>query len=271
MPTGNPLLGGESFNIAGGMILEILLLLTGALLTGVIKGSVGLGSGILPVTVLSIFLPPDQVVVLLYPVMLTTTLFSLVPNWKKWNTTMLKILLPSSILGSWLGVLLLVAITNNVLRITVGALALLFVINEYFKTRKSNSENEKSKKKGWVFYAVAIIIGFCGGVMSSLIHSGGLIFSMFLLRLNLSNKSFVATLVALMAVNDLVKGLFYGQAQLIDLSSIALLIGIVILGIIGVAGGNWIQKFISVKHFRLIILTVLTISGSSLFFSGMSF
>lgn len=46
---------------------HIVFFLFAAFLTGSIKGSFGVGSGILPVFLLSLYLPPEKVIVILYP------------------------------------------------------------------------------------------------------------------------------------------------------------------------------------------------------------
>jgi uncharacterized protein len=243
-------------------LFELIFLLFGSLLTGIIKGSIGIGSGIVPVSILAIFLPPDQTVVSLYPAMLATTLFSLVPYWKKWDVRSLKIMGPLSIAGTLIGVAILIYSTPEILRVLVGTIAILFVLNEFYKERKQEeSDNVKYYK------TLASASGFVGGIMSSMIHSGGVIFSMLLLRLKLSKETFVATLIVLMAVNDICKGILYGSANLISISMLSLfLIGL--FSLIGVGLGVYLCRFISLKYFKWLIRGVLLFSGLMLFVTG---
>jgi uncharacterized membrane protein YfcA len=245
------------------ILSEVILLLCGALLSGIIKGSIGIGSGLVPVALLAIFMPPDQVVVLLYPAMLATTIFSLVPYWKKWDVKSLKILGPLSILGTWIGVSVLAYSSPEILRILVGTVAILFVLNEYYKSRKNN-EPETIKH----YKLIGTSAGFIGGMMSALIHSGGVIFSMFLIKLKLPKESFVATLIMMMTINDICKGILYGNANLIDFSNLYVLLFVGVFSIVGVGIGVYLCKYIPVKYFNLIIRYVLLFSGIMLFVSG---
>jgi uncharacterized membrane protein YfcA len=238
--------------------MESILIILGALVAGAIKGSFGIGSGILPVALLSLLLPPDRVVVLLYPAMLVTTFASLIPNWGKWDVRLLYLLIIPSLIGVAIGALMLMVASTGIIRIALGFLAILFVCAEWWRLRKGSMTYEATKKVSWW---KASVVGLFGGMMSSLAHAGGVVISMYLVRLGFSKEAFLATLIATMAINDVIKGVVYGFSGLVQLEDLGIAALSALAGIIGVKTGTHFLRLISVKRFREVSLGLLVISG----------
>ncbi|WP_164985079.1 sulfite exporter TauE/SafE family protein [Ammoniphilus sp. CFH 90114] len=237
--------------------MEHILYLIGALAAGIIKGGFGIGAGILPVAFLSLFLPPDRVIVMLYPAMLMTTLFSLIPYWGKWDLSILKLFIPASLIGTWIGVSILALTPGNILRIVLGLLALTFVWNEWNRKRKKTTLPEDHIRPWWE----SGLAGIFGGMASSLAHAGGMVFSMYLVRLGLTKERFVATLIIAFTISDIMKGFFYSQLDMLQLVDLYTLITTALAGLIGVVGGTWLQRSISLERFQVVILGLISISG----------
>jgi uncharacterized membrane protein YfcA len=241
-------------------LLGVFFLVLGAFLAGSIKGSFGVGAGILPVALLSIVFPPDRAVVLLYPVMLVTSLASLTNNWGKWDRYILLYILPSVLVGTVIGTTILVHSPPNILRLLLGVLTLFFVLNEWRLMKKDSvelPEENQSKRSSLVM----TLIGIMSGLTSSLAHGGGMIVSMYLVRLKLTKVCFLSTLIACLAINDLLKGFVYGYAGLLSLVDLQIYIITIIVGIIGVKIGAYFLSNVSPDRFKLAILGLLALSG----------
>lgn len=118
-------------------------------------------------------------------------------------------------------------------------------------------KENQSKRSGLVM----TLIGTMTGLSSSLAHGGGMVVSMYLVRLKLTKVCFLSTLIACLAISDVMKGIVYGYAGLLSMSDMFIYIITIIIGLIGVKVGGFLLYTVSPYRFKLAILGLLTLSG----------
>jgi uncharacterized membrane protein YfcA len=103
----------------------VALAAAAALVLGLLKTSVGGGIGLTLTPLLTLILPPSAVLGLLGCLMVLSDPISLRMYWRRWETGLLRRLIPASLVGIALGAWLLAGLSEAGLRRLIGAAALL--------------------------------------------------------------------------------------------------------------------------------------------------
>src|ERR1700737_3906068 len=92
------------------------------LLTSISKGSLGLGLGVVAVPLMALHLPVPVVVTLLVPILCLTDLLTLWQYRGEWSWPLLRIVIPAALVGIGLGALAIHHLSEEWLRLGVGAI-----------------------------------------------------------------------------------------------------------------------------------------------------
>jgi uncharacterized membrane protein YfcA len=245
---------------------EYAIIAIAAVGSAVIKNGVGIGAGIFMLPFLSLVLPAKLALGLGAPIMLVSDTAGLVYYWKEWDKKKLLLLVPPAFLGVILGATMIKAIPGEQFRFWVGLFAIVFSTYELLKMRFTKPRasgvwhNWVSKRKK----TLALLFGFLGGVASSVIHAGGLVMSVYLIQNARDKRMFVGTFVLFFAIMNSLKVLVYLQIDILT-AKMALLVAVISpLIILGGFLGNTLNKRVSQRTFRFVILTAILIIGISL-------
>jgi uncharacterized membrane protein YfcA len=115
---------------------------------------------------------------------------------------------------------------------------------------------------------VGFLIGLLGGVASAISHAGGVIFSIYMLRLQMAKSAFVGTIVAVFFLSDLLKIGVYWKMKLLTPQMLLLVGWMIPVVIVGSFLGYLLHKRIPAGLFEKIILGfVLIVSIRLIFFT----
>lgn len=184
--------------------MEWLIVAIVSLGTSFVKTAFGLGAGVLFGPVLALFLEPRQAMGMTAPVMFLSSVAALAAHWRRWDWPVLRRLLPTALAGLWLGSVFLAQAPAPHLRRAIGVAAVSFAVVQVARLRRGAAV---SPAGDWA-PGPALLLGFTGGVVSGIAHSGGLFFSMYLLP-RLEKVAFVASLTATLMVVDLFRLVSY--------------------------------------------------------------
>ena len=98
------------------------------LINGVTKSGFGGGMGVLSVPLMALIIAPAQAAAILLPILLVMDVLGVMHYYNKWDAANLRILLPAALVGVFLGLLFFRFLTNDHIRILVGAIAMLFTL-----------------------------------------------------------------------------------------------------------------------------------------------
>lgn len=245
---------------------EYAIIAIAAIGSAVIKNGVGVGAGIFMLPFLSLVLPAKFALGLGAPIMLISDTAGVVYYWKEWDKNELRLLLPPAFLGVILGASMIKAIPTELFRFWVGLFAILFSSYQLLKLKLSKPE----ALSGWANWVpkpkktLAMFFGFLGGVASSVIHAGGLVMSPYLIQKLRDKRAFVGTFVLFFAIMNFLKVIVYLRIQILT-SEIVLLAAIIApLIILGGFWGNALNKRVSQKTFRGIVLAAILVIGITL-------
>ena len=106
--------------------------------------------------------------------------------------------------------------------------------------------------------------GFLGGVASSVIHAGGLVISFYLIQGARDKRAFVGTFVLFFAIINLLKVFAYVKIDILNVEIVLLAAILSPLIILGGFWGNALNKRVSQKTFRAVVLALILIIGVTL-------
>lgn len=175
-----------------------LLAVTAVVLIGLSKGEFDGGLGVVTVPLMSFSISPVQAAAILLPILCFMDLMSLRVYWKRWVTAEFLILIPGAIAGVIVGALIFRFLSDSVVKLLVGLVALAFTAHHLLVTRR---QIEPSHWPGWS----GKIAGGVAGFTSFIAHAGGPPVNMYLLRRPLDKTSFVATTVLFFSIVNYVK------------------------------------------------------------------
>jgi len=245
---------------------DYAIIAVAAIGSAVIKNGVGVGAGIFMLPFLSLTLPAKVALGLGAPIMVVSDMAGVVYYWKEWDKKELLLLLPPAVLGVVLGASMIKLIPNELFRFWVGVFAIGFSSFELFKLRQSKTNasavwmNRVPKPKK----VMPLFFGFAGGVASSVIHAGGLVMSFYLIQGARDKRAFVGTFVLFFAIINLLKVFAYVNIHILNVEIVVLAAILSPLIILGGFLGNALNKRVSQKTFRAVILALILMIGINL-------
>ncbi len=236
----------------------IVLIVLVLLLTGLVKGAIGIGLAVIPVSMLSGFVDPRFVLALMVAPAVATNLWQSTHAGAGLRISLLRFwpLILAYMVGTWGGAQLMVSVDTAVLIGILGAVVVAFSIFSYVQPQLRIPRRHES----WL----GSVAGAAGGIMNGLTTVNGPPLVMYLVALGLQRDSFVGAygVIALcgavpLAVSYAAVGVLGPQEAV---ASVLALIPI----FAGLALGEALRRFIDPVFFRRILLAALIVLGLNL-------
>jgi uncharacterized membrane protein YfcA len=234
------------------MTILMVVVFAGAFITS----GFGIGGGVLMTSLFIVFLPPKFGIGLLAPLMLLISAAGVRQYWKQWEKHHLLVLLPSSLVGIWLGTYLLAEIPPEIVRKTVGVLALAFGTIQFLVIDRPEWRN-RLRPPTWQ----GVGFGFGSGISSALAHTGGIVFSFYLLPHSRTKEIFIGTTVFLFCTSGLIKVGAYVYYGILTWPILLLSLTLIPALIIGSVTGKWLNRRISNKLFMRLVSIFIALMG----------
>ena len=136
------------------------------LLTGVSKGGFG-GIALFAVPLMAMTISPVQAAGILLPILILMDVVSVTAYRKYFDKSVLKLMIPGAVIGIVLGGLIAGYVSDRVVLILVGTVALTFSLYSVFKPRGKASFIKDNTPVGVV---ASLVAGFTSFIALSLIH-----------------------------------------------------------------------------------------------------
>lgn len=228
---------------------------------GLSKGGFS-GVGIAATPLLALYLPPLEAAALLLPVLITQDLISIYVYRREWDASNLKIMLPGAVAGMTLAWLLASYISDNAVRITVGLIGLIFVIDVWRK--RARIEPTRMGPAGGVFW------GAVSGFTSFMTQAGGPPFQVYVLPQRLPKLVLVGTTTIFFAVVNALKIVPYFALGQFHASNFATSLALLPMAIIANFMGIWLVKHTPTNLFYNIAYALLLVISLVLLWQGCS-
>lgn len=230
------------------------------LLCGMSKGGFGGGISILAVPLIVLAIPPVQAAAILLPILIAMDLFALRNFRGQCSTENLKIILPGAVIGILIGTFTFSYLSADMIRILIGAIAVIFTLNHWFK-QSVTQEVKLNKVKGIIWSTIA-------GFTSFGVHAGGPPISIYLLPQNMDKKILMGTFAWFFTVVNVVKLIPYTWLGAFDDTNVATSFVLMPLAPVGVALGYFLLNKVSVNTIYRISYFFLFLAGISLLYKG---
>jgi hypothetical protein len=231
-------------------------------LVGMSKGGLGAMLSAITVPLLALVLPVKDVIGMMPPVLMFADLFAVGVHWKKWNTGIVLLLIPASLVGLTIGTLFLANAPARWIRVVLGIIMILFAIYKLLEDRLLSGLTYKPRK--WH----GLLAGSVAGFTSSVAHSGGPPVGMYLLLQDLRPRVFAATSAFFFFILNYIKVPFYLAADVFNLELLWQLLWLLPLVPLGVWVGKRLVVRVSKERYDRIILALLVLSALLLFLTG---
>jgi hypothetical protein len=229
------------------------------IILGLSKGGFsGIGTATTPM--LALVLPPLEAAALILPVLIIQDVISVYVYRRDWDAGNLKILLPGAVAGMALAWLLAAFITDNAVRITVGLIGIVFVLDAWRK--RMQIEPRRMGPAGGLFW------GTVAGFTSFMTQAGGPPFQVYVLPQRLPKMTLVGTTTIFFAVVNALKIVPYfalGQFHPANFATSLLLLPVAVAANFA---GIWLVKHTPTGLFYNVAYVVLFIISVVLLWQG---
>lgn len=238
------------------------LAILAVLLVGISKSGFGGGLGVLAVPLMSLVVAPPQAAAILLPLLIGMDMMTVYHYRRTFHRKNLQILLPGAMLGIGLGSLFFRYLSDAHIRILIGGMALVFVIN-YFIQNRSRSATPEANLSGLFWGAVA-------GFTSFGVHAGGPPVNIYLLPQRLDKTLFVGTTVIFFTVVNLVKVVPYALLGQFSTANFYISLLLAPCAWLGVMTGVRLHRRINEQRFYLYCYLFLAITGAKILYDGLA-
>lgn len=235
-----------------------------AALVGLSKGGLA-GVGIMAVPVLALVLPPVQAAAIILPILCLTDLVATWTWWGSWNRRTLLLMLPGAIAGIGIGWLTAAVVSDAMVRLIVGAVALAFVGRWLWQLYHRRSQLPRPQDA-----PRATFWGGLAGYTSFVAHAGGPPFQVYTLPLGLDPRALTGTSVAFFTIVNYIKLIPYfalGEFDAQNLGTSALLAP---LAVAFTFVGAWIIRLMRAEVFYPLTYALTALVGLKLVWDGLS-
>ena len=232
------------------------------LIFGMAKGGFGGGIAVVSVPLISLAVSPVQAAAILLPILVVMDAVALWSFRGKWSRENLVIIVPGAIAGIAVGALSFHYLSDDMIRIMIGLIAVAFCLNYWFK-HKTASKRQPDRLRGGFWGAVA-------GFTSFGIHSGGPPISIYLLPQQMDKIVLMGTMAIFFAIVNAVKLIPYTwQGQFSNTNLLTSLV-LIPLAPVGVRLGYFLLHKINEKVVYQVCYFFLFVVGLKLLFDGVS-
>jgi uncharacterized membrane protein YfcA len=229
---------------------------------GLSKGGFS-GLGTISAPLMALVISPVQAVGILTPILITQDVVTVWSYWRRWDTHILKIMIPGQIAGVALAWAIAAYVPDAAIRLVVGLIATLFALSQWFGLAGRFASPHPSVVAGRLWGAVA-------GFTSFIANTGGPPFQIYVLPQKLEKETFVGTYSLFFATGNALKVLPYfllGQLNPVNMATAAVLLP---LAIATNVAGVWLVRRTPAEAFYRIVYLLIFLIGLELIYTGAS-
>lgn len=227
------------------------------IITGISKGGFG-GLAILAVPLMALTISPIQAAGIMLPILIVMDWVSVWSYRKTWNKKLLMLTLPGAVVGIGLGWALARFVTEELVLLSVGIIAITFSVYSVFKPKRSGRSKLAQSK------IIGSIAGTVAGFTSFIAHAGGPPFQAYAIPQQLEKQIYAGTAVMFFFVVNAVKLIPYAALGQFDKTNLTTSLVLLPLAPIGVLFGVWLVKRIPQDVFYRILYGLIFCVGVKL-------
>ncbi len=229
------------------------------LFAGISKGGFGSGAAFAATPILALVVGPGTALWVMLPLLMLIDVASLGPYWKQWSWPDARRLLIGAFPGVLLGAALWRVAPDDVFRVLIGTISLLFVAWQLVG-RRAMAARQVREFPGWV----GLVTGGLAGFTSFVSHAGGPPVAVYLLSRGLSKTAYQATTVLLFWAINIAKAVPYAVLGIFTAETITADAILAPAALIGTWLGVKAHRVVPERLFFGFTYAMLTVAGGKL-------
>lgn len=247
-------------------LLFYVVAVPAVLLIGISKGGFAGGLGVLAVPMMALAISPRQAAGIMLPILCVMD----ITGFRIWvgrcNWSLLWRLLPGAMLGILVGALTFQFVSDTILKLMVGVLALTFTLNHWLKGRvRVPAHRRLPDTVSGTFWSSL------SGFTSFMAHAGGPPIMIYLLPKPMDRAVLVGTVTIYFAVVNYVKLIPYAILGQLDTENLLTSLVLAPVAVLGVKMGAWLHTRIEPVLFFRLLYGFLFLTGLKLCWDGFGF
>ncbi|PLX35886.1 MAG: hypothetical protein C0606_17490 [Hyphomicrobiales bacterium] len=231
-------------------------------LVGLSKGGFGGSIALLAVPLMALVVPPLKAAGILLPILVAMDIVGLIAYRRTYDTRVLKVMIPSAIVGIGIAWMAAAYITDAHVRLIVGTVGVLFTLDYVRGGGLKRPPAGHNPKKGTVW-------GIVAGITSFVSHAGGPPYQMYTLPLRLEPVLFAGTATVFFAAVNAVKLVPYFALGQFSTENLGLSLMLLPLAPVAVLSGVWLVRRVPAGPFYRITYAAVFIVSLKLIWDGM--
>ncbi len=231
------------------------------LIAGIGKGGFGGSIGMLATPLIALTTSPLKAAAIMLPILCAMDIMGLIAYRRTASWPNLLRMAPGAVLGILIGTLTFDYMSEDVIRVLIGTIAIAFTLNSVLRRRRDADPAKPSWVKG--------TLSACGsGFTSFVAHAGGPPLQVYLLPQRLDKTLYVGTTVWFFFLVNYVKLIPYGYLGQFSTDSLGTSLVLAPIAPLGIFLGVYLHKRVNEVLFFRIIYTFLILTGVKLLADG---
>lgn len=243
------------------MDVTLLVSMLAVALVGIAKGGFGGVGALVGTPVMSLVLPPAQVVGIMLPLLIAIDALALAGYRRSFDRTVLRLALPGAVVGVVAGSVMLARVDADAVRIVIGGFAIAFSVLALAAPVPAPARPRALP---------AAVFGGLSGFTSTVAHAGGPPIQLYLLRLGFAPVMFAGTSAIFMALVNLLKIMPYALMGQLNLDNLGYSAALLPVAAIAALFGMRLARSLDRRAFSLIVNVVMLGVGGKLIFDGIA-
>ena len=222
-----------------------------------VTATVGVGGGLLVMPPLTLIFPPHIAIAGTLPMMLINAMAVMWLYRRSWWTAQAALLVPFTLLGTGIGMAVIVMISSTLTRLFAGLTAASLFVFELRRQQSARSSPLPST-------GLRAAYGLGGGIISAVTNIGGIMISLALVNPTIPTETFVGTLATIYFVMTTFKMILFYEHGWLPWSFVIESLPAIPTVLLGSFFGKRLHRHIPHTLFRHIILSIIAISSAAL-------
>ncbi|MCR9147926.1 MAG: sulfite exporter TauE/SafE family protein [Rhodobacteraceae bacterium] len=236
-----------------------------AVFAGVSKGGFGSGAAFAGTSILALFVDPGVALGIMLPLLMVIDATSVRAYWGRWSWPDGRMMLMGALPGVALGAGLYSLADDDVIRLLIGAICLIFV-GWQMALRSGLVTPGRAGLPGWAGLPAGVVTGFTSFVS----HAGGPPAAIYLLSRGLDKTTYQSTTVLIFWVMNIVKFVPYAFLGIFTLQTLMLDLLLAPFAVLGALLGVRAHRIVSERLFFGLTYVLLVVTGSKLIWDALA-
>lgn len=243
-------------------------------INGLSKGGFGGAFGFASVPMMALMISPVQAAGIMLPILLVMDAVAVASYWRDFDRRVVMALLPAGLFGVALGWATASFVSDDVVRLLVGVIALVFIGRVYYHERLSKRSSlgaAASTPQTMVSQlpSGAGLWGTLAGYTSFVAHAGGPPYQTYVVPLRMPPLAYAATSAVFFAIVNLVKVVPYAALGQLDSDNMMTALVLFPVGIVSTWAGIRVAKVIDERLFYRILYVSIGLIALKLISDGL--